>query len=129
MPLGPAWKYTLLQVPDTVVAFAAIAGLRAWLDLPLWLALAAAAGWVIKEIALYPFVRDSLREGPDRLGAGRLIGQQGIAQEPIDPAGYVRVAGELWQAEQPRGLPAIARHERVRVRAVRGLTLLVERDA
>jgi membrane-bound serine protease (ClpP class) len=57
-------------------------------------------------------------------GPEALIGAIAIAQQPLDPRGQVMVHGELWFAESPAPvLPG----ERVRVRAVRNLTLLVER--
>ena len=57
-------------------------------------------------------------------GADALIGSIAIAQQPLEPRGQVMVHGELWFAESPS---PIAPGERVRVRAVRNLTLLVER--
>lgn len=57
------------------------------------------------------------------IGPEALVGAVGVAQQPIAPQGQVLVHGELWQAESP--VP-IAAGETVQVRAVRGLTLLVE---
>lgn len=57
-------------------------------------------------------------------GPQALIGNVGIAQQPLSPRGQVLVHGELWQAESSD--PAAA-GEKVRVRSVDGLTLLVER--
>ena len=57
-------------------------------------------------------------------GPQALVGAIAIAQQPLDPRGQVMVHGELWFAESPA---AVAPGERVRVRAVRDLTLLVER--
>jgi membrane-bound serine protease (ClpP class) len=53
-----------------------------------------------------------------------LLGATGVAQQPIAPSGQILVHGELWQAES--NVP-ISPGDPVRVRAVRGLTLLVER--
>lgn len=57
-------------------------------------------------------------------GPEALVGSIAIAQEPIDPRGQVMVHGEIWFAESPS---PVAPAEHVRVREVRGLTLLVER--
>jgi membrane-bound serine protease (ClpP class) len=57
-------------------------------------------------------------------GPEALIGNIGIAQQPLAPRGQILVHGELWQAESSD--PAVA-GEQVRVRSVDGLTLLVER--
>jgi len=57
-------------------------------------------------------------------GPQALIGNIGIAQQPLAPRGQVLVHGELWQAESSD--PA-ATGDQVRVRSVDGLTLLVDR--
>ena len=57
-------------------------------------------------------------------GPDALIGSIAIAQQPLEPRGQVMVHGELWFAESPS---PVAPGEQVRVRAVRNLTLLVER--
>jgi membrane-bound serine protease (ClpP class) len=57
-------------------------------------------------------------------GPEALLGLVGLAQQPIAPRGQVLVRGELWQAESEA---PIGPGDSVRVRAVRGLTLLVER--
>ena len=59
-------------------------------------------------------------------GVNRLIGAQGIAEEPLAPSGYIRVGGELWRAEAMRTDKPIPPGSRVRVQAVRGLTLLIQ---
>ncbi|QNI30400.1 nodulation protein NfeD [Alloacidobacterium dinghuense] len=63
--------------------------------------------------------RNKVLTGPEAL-----IGSIAIAQQPLDPRGQVMVHGELWFAESPA---PVSPGEHVRVRAVRNLTLLVER--
>ena len=63
--------------------------------------------------------RNKVLTGPEAL-----VGSIAIAQQPLDPRGQVMVHGELWFAESPA---PVSPGERVRVRAVRNLTLLVER--
>jgi len=63
--------------------------------------------------------RNKVLTGPEAL-----VGSIAIAQQPLDPRGQVMVHGELWFAESPAPVSA---GEHVRVRAVRNLTLLVER--
>jgi membrane protein implicated in regulation of membrane protease activity len=53
------------------------------------------------------------------VGADALVGQTGVVASPAQ----VRVAGELWEARSDR---ALVPGERVTVRAVEGLTLVVE---
>lgn len=56
-------------------------------------------------------------------GAQGLVGETGMALEPLEPNGTVLVHGERWQAAAVSAIPA---GTRVRVRAVRGLELEVE---
>jgi membrane-bound serine protease (ClpP class) len=58
------------------------------------------------------------------MGGDAMIGQIAVVTQELAPSGQVMVNGELWQAES--ATPA-ARGEHVRVRALRDLTLLVER--
>jgi membrane-bound serine protease (ClpP class) len=64
------------------------------------------------------------RRSKVRMGGDAMIGQIAVVTEPLTPSGQVMVNGELWQAES--ATPA-ARGEQVRVRALRDLTLLVDR--
>ncbi|HEY7138873.1 MAG TPA: NfeD family protein, partial [Methylomirabilota bacterium] len=58
-------------------------------------------------------------------GAAGLLHETGVAKTPIDPEGQVMVHGELWTAVADA--PGIPAGERVRVVAVEGLRLRVER--
>jgi membrane-bound ClpP family serine protease len=56
-----------------------------------------------------------------------MVGAEGIALSRLNPRGFVRVRGEIWQAEQAHGANGeILEGARVRVRDVRGLLVLVE---
>ncbi len=88
-------------------------------------ATAIAAGAAFGLITLF-LVRLAIRARRNKsvVGADALIGLTAIAQQPLEPSGQVLVHGELWQAESPVPVGA---GEAVRVRAVRNLTLLVDR--
>jgi membrane-bound serine protease (ClpP class) len=64
------------------------------------------------------------RRGKVRTGGDAMVGLIAVVTQPLAPTGQVLVNGELWQAESAD--PAAA-GERVRVRGLRDLTLLVER--
>jgi len=64
------------------------------------------------------------RRNKTMLGPQALVGATGIAQQPIAPHGQILVHGELWQAESNAPIDS---GEPVLIRAVRGLTLLVDR--
>jgi membrane protein implicated in regulation of membrane protease activity len=78
------------------------------------------------EIALFPVLRVGYDPGGTRGGAEALVGALGVAQEDLDPEGYVRLGAERWQAVVARGCAPVAAGTEVRVREVRQLTLVVE---
>jgi membrane-bound serine protease (ClpP class) len=57
------------------------------------------------------------------IGPEALIGAVGVAQQALSPQGQILIHGELWQAQSTTPIPA---GERVKVRGVDGLTLLVD---
>lgn len=65
------------------------------------------------------------RRGRVKMGPETLIGAIADVVTPCRPNGHVRVQGELWQARCEEGADA---GERVRVQALEGLTLVVERS-
>jgi membrane protein implicated in regulation of membrane protease activity len=118
-------KYLLTQVPGWILVAVGLAVLKRWFGLPLWGAFGLFLLWVVKDLILFRFVRPAYESG-GRCGVERLIGVQGIAEERLAPSGYIRVGGELWRAEALQTDKPIPRGSRVRVQAVRGLTLLIQ---
>ena len=120
-------RYALLQIPFTALVVVVLILLRQWVDLPIWFVCALVALLIIKDIALYPFVWRAYDPESPTL-ANRMEGAQGIAIEDLHPTGYVEIGAERWQAEVTGDCPSIRRGQRVRVRGIRGLTLLVQLD-
>ena len=83
-------------------------------------AIAAALVVEIGETAFWVWL--SKRRRP-QVGAEALIGAPAEVVSPCRPIGSVRVAGELWRAQCDAGAD---RGDVVRIRALEGLTLLVE---
>ena len=102
-------------------------GARSWVGLPDWAAAGIIAVWVIKDVVMFPFVRIAYQPGSPG-GARSLLGALGTAQDSLQPSGYVRISSELWRAELQPGSPPVEPGDRVRVRSVHGLTLLVAPD-
>jgi membrane protein implicated in regulation of membrane protease activity len=123
---GAFWAYLVLQVPDILLAGLILFVLHRWAGLPYGWAAGAFVAWIVKDIAMYPVVRGVL--SPARTGADAFIGARGVVSDALAPLGYVRLDGELWRAEclQPR--QAIPVGAPVVVRAVQGLTFLVEAE-
>lgn len=66
------------------------------------------------------------RRGKVKMGPETLVGAFAQVVTPCAPLGQVRLQGELWRARCEEGAEP---GERVRIRALDGLTLLVERAA
>jgi membrane-bound serine protease (ClpP class) len=65
------------------------------------------------------------RDEPVRTGWEEVVGLVGEVREPLDPSGQVFVHGALWQARTSDGAE-VGLGNRVRVKSVDGLTLVVE---
>jgi membrane-bound serine protease (ClpP class) len=68
------------------------------------------------------------RDEPVRTGWEQMVGSVGEVREPLDPAGQVFVDGALWRARLDDGAE-VGLGNRVRVKSVDGLTLVVEQVA
>ena len=118
-------RYTLLQLPALAVIILVLVLIRRWLSIPWWLSWGFVALWVLKDIALFPFVWRSYDSDRSQ-DANSMIGARGIAKERLAPSGYVEAGGALWQAQVMEGARPIEKGESVQVREIRGLILLVE---
>jgi membrane protein implicated in regulation of membrane protease activity len=119
-------RYALFQIPSLALLIFILILARRWVNLPEWFFWGAIAVWLAKDAMLFPFVwraydRDRLRE------LQSLVGIEGIVEERLAPTGYIRVHGELWQAEVVRAGLSIERGEPVTIRGIKGLRLQVER--
>jgi membrane protein implicated in regulation of membrane protease activity len=120
-------KYLLFQIPQWFLL-----ALFLWLlvdrtAIPRWATEAFFAIWVVKDLAIFPWVRRGY-ENDARTGAERLIGGKAVAQERLDPEGYVKINGELWKARAYPANRPIDPDSLVTVRAADGLTLTVESE-
>lgn len=115
----------LFQVPGLLIvaAIGVVAHLR-W-GLPVWTPPALFLFWLAKDLVLYPLVRRSYEKRPATNGADRMIGAAGQVTERLAPAGWVRVAGELWRARTTGD--ALEAGAPVEVEAVEAMTLVVGR--
>jgi membrane-bound ClpP family serine protease len=119
-----AWcSYLVVHTADwlllIVLAWVAVR----WLDLPVWIAITLLVAWILKDLLLFPSERHYYVTEPSER---RIIGEEGEALSAIDPDGFARVHGEIWQVQVGRGSPRIAAGTRVRVLDIDRLRLLVE---
>ncbi len=117
-------KYLLLQIPGWILWSLILMWAHASLTLPLWTGGVLLCLAVVKDFVLYPFVR-SAYESDTKTGVERLVGVGGKVQRALDPKGYIRVNGELWQAKTELADQPLPSGSPVTVRAFRGLTLIV----
>jgi membrane-bound serine protease (ClpP class) len=92
--------------------------------LPLPWALLVIAIAAIMELSLWYFGIRYSRRRRAQVGVQTMIGTVGEAITTLSPDGQVRVDGEIWKAH---GSPGIRAGDPVRITAVDGLTLEVER--
>lgn len=116
-------RYYLFQIPGWIFAGILLAVLRLLFDLPLWVAIGLFVLFVMKDVALYPLLRNAYQIGES--GAAQLVGLKGVARDRLDPHGYVSVRGELWHARVEDGSGPIPSGAPVRVVAGHRMTLTV----
>ena len=117
-------RYALLQLPGTALLIAILFLIRRWIILPDWLVWGLVVLSLVKDVVLFPFVWRAYDPGDPDAHLG--VGLRGAASTRLAPLGHVRVGAELWRAEALGR--AIEAGEPVRIRARRGLTLLVEAE-
>ena len=116
-------RYWLFQLPGAIAVATLLVLLVRYWELSPRLAALFMALWVLKDLALYPFVRRAY-EPRSGGGADALLGALATARDRLDPEGYVRVGHELWRARLREGVAE--RGASLRVLDVSGLTLVVE---
>lgn len=119
-------RYALFQIPALVLLILILILIRRWVHLPGWLFWGSIAVWLVKDAILFPFVWRAYDRNRFKQLEG-LVGTEGIAEERLAPTGYIRVHGELWQAEVVRADIIIEKGEPVRIRGIKGLRLQVEK--
>jgi membrane protein implicated in regulation of membrane protease activity len=117
-------RYLLFQIPQWLILAVFLWLLVNWNAVPRWAAQGFLIFWVIKDFIVFPLVRGAY-DNNTQTGVEKLIGAKAVAQEPLDPEGYVKINGELWKARADPAHRPIEQNRRVQVRAASGLTLIV----
>ena len=119
-------KYTLLQIPGLIVLLIALVLFYRFTNIPAWLLISILVIWIAKDIALFPKVWKAYDSGnPSPME--QFIGMNGVAIDDLDPAGYVKVRGELWKAEIRDSRFPVKEGDEIEVSDVEGTTLIVKR--
>jgi membrane protein implicated in regulation of membrane protease activity len=117
-------RYALLQLPGWILAGVILYALHRWLGLPLWVAAILMAADLVKDIALYPYLRRAYETGGAR-ATDRLVGETAEVAQTLSPNGYVRLRGELWRARLVGGASEAQAGDKVVVEGAEGLVLQV----
>jgi membrane protein implicated in regulation of membrane protease activity len=118
-------RYALYQIPDVAIFALILYVIHQWVGLSLGLVIGLTTLWLLKYVIVFSFVWRTY-DKPHPGDVTSLIGTQGIAQERLDPSGYIRVHGELWRAEVLGKAMAIEKGQTVLIEGADGLTLLVK---
>ena len=118
-------RYARYQIPDVAIFVLILFVLHQWVGLTLWLFIGVAGFWMLKYVFVFSFVWRAY-DKPSPGDVTSLIGTQGIAEERLDPSGYIRVHGELWRAEVIRKTVTIEKGQTVLIERADGLTLRVK---
>ncbi|MEW6377912.1 MAG: NfeD family protein [Thermodesulfobacteriota bacterium] len=121
-------RYILFQIPSLALLTVILFVVRRYVDLPGWFVWGFILIWMAKDAILFPFVWRAYDRSRERMLHG-MVGEKGIAEERLDPSGYIRIHGELWKAELIGGGPPVEKGESVRVQGIRGLVLLVRPES
>lgn len=120
-------RYLIFHLPEWALAGCVVAGLAYWTEIPpLWLGLGVAA-ILIKDLALYPYVKSSY-ETVSHDPAHDLVGGSGRVVVPLDPEGWVELRHERWRARAEGDGSVVESGCRVRVCSLQGQILVVRRE-
>ena len=105
--------------------FIALVLVQRWVVVSDWVFWGLIIAWITKDIILFPVTWRSYDwESEDRYRS--MVGARGLTKDRLAPSGFIQIRGELWKAEVWGGGRPIEKGERVRVREMKGLTLLVQ---
>ncbi|MCG8589746.1 MAG: NfeD family protein [Proteobacteria bacterium] len=116
----------LYQIPSWLLATLVLFVLHQWEWISLPVAVLLFALLLVKDAVLFPLTRAAYEDRSEH-GPEALVGARAVAEQPLDPTGYVRIGSERWQARMARGEASAAAGEWVEVLAVERLTLRVRR--
>jgi membrane-bound ClpP family serine protease len=120
-------RYTLLQLPAIGLLLIALVLVQRWVVVSDWIFWCSIIAWITKDVILFPFTwRAYDWESADENRS--MLGARGLTKERLAPSGFIQIRGELWKAEVWGGGRPIEKGERVEVREMRGLTLVVQQD-
>ena len=119
-------RYSLFQIPSLIIIMLLLYLIDRWYGLNNIIMMSIIAGWILKDIFLFPFVRKAyhIREHDK---SKMMLYEKGTAVKAIDSIGFVRINGELWQAELADSNDPINKNDPIEVTEICGLKLKVKK--
>ena len=118
-------RYSLLQLPALALLLMALVLVQRWINISDWVFWGSIMGWIAKDVVLFFFTWRAYDTTAARPGRS-MVGARGITQNRLAPSGFIHIRGELWKAEVWGGGRPIEIGEKVKVRDIKGLTLIVQ---
>jgi len=117
-------RYLMFHLPEWMLLFLVVLGLDLWTEIPRWWLGLGVGALVLKDLALFPYVKSSYELSPHDPARG-LVGERCRVTVALDPEGWVELGHERWRARLEGNGAAAAAGSTVTVRALRGQVLVV----
>lgn len=119
-------RYSLFQIPSLLIVMLLVFSVNHWYRLDNVIIMIIILLWILKDILIFPFVWKAYCH-KDRDKSKTILNEIGTAIDTINPKGYVKIRGEIWQAElDDIGIP-ICQGESIEVVEINGLKLKVRK--
>lgn len=119
-------RYSLFQIPSLLIVTLLVFTVNHWYILDNTIIVMIILFWILKDILIFPFVWKAYSH-KDRDKSKTILNQHGVAVDSINPKGFVKINGEIWQAELVEPNDPINQGQPIEVVEIDGLKLKVRK--
>ena len=119
-------RYSLFQIPSLLIITLLVFTVNHWYILDNAIIVMIILFWILKDILIFPFVWKAYSH-KDRDKSKTILNQHGVAVDSINPKGFVKINGEIWQAELVELNDPINQGQPIEVVEIDGLKLKVRK--
>ena len=119
-------RYSLFQIPSLLIVTLLVFTVNHWYILDNAIIVMIILFWILKDILIFPFVWKAYSH-KDRDKSKTILNQHGVAVDTINPKGFVKINGEIWQAELVELNDPINQGQPIEVVEIDGLKLKVRK--
>ena len=119
-------RYSLFQIPSLLIVTLLVFTVNHWYILDNTIIVMIILFWILKDILIFPFVWKAYSH-KDRDKSKTILNQHGVAVDTINPKGFVKINGEIWQAELVEPNDPINQGQPTEVVEIDGLKLKVRK--